>query len=153
MVRHVIVPIELLEEMGIHPDAILRSSERAALLMKVFDQDEVLNLKEAAAFLKVSEEAVLQMIREQQLPARQIGMEWRLLKAGSSRIETRAAASAHCVFRCSVGATTTMRSTIRRRKSSVARRRANVVLPAPGVAAARKSRGPPPGPSGPSSEK
>jgi hypothetical protein len=50
------------------------------------------------------------------------------------------------------GATTMMRSTMPRRSSSDARRRANVVLPAPGVAAARKSRGPRSGASGPSAE-
>ena len=54
---------------------------------------------------------------------------------------TRAAASAHCRLRWSVGATTVMRSMIRRARSSAARRSAKVVLPAPGVAAARKSRG------------
>src|SRR4051812_2917499 len=53
----------------------------------------------------------------------------------------RLAASAHCVLRCSVGATTTMRSIIRRPSSSLATERAKVVFPAPGVATARKSRG------------
>src|SRR4051812_2746244 len=53
----------------------------------------------------------------------------------------RLAASAHWVFRCSVGTTTTMRSIIRRPSSSLATERAKVVLPAPGVATARKSRG------------
>ena len=40
-----------------------------------------------------------------------------------------------------MGATTVMRSMTRRARSSAARRRAKVVLPAPGVATARKSRG------------
>ena len=54
---------------------------------------------------------------------------------------TLAAASAHWVLRCSVGATTVIRSITRRASSSEATVSANVVLPAPGVATARKSRG------------
>ena len=54
----------------------------------------------------------------------------------------RAAASAHWYFRCSVGVTTVTEATVRSASSSVATRSPNVVLPAPGVAAARKSRGP-----------
>ena len=54
---------------------------------------------------------------------------------------TLAAASAHWVLRCSVGATTVIRSTTRRASSSAATESAKVVLPAPGVATARKSRG------------
>ena len=53
----------------------------------------------------------------------------------------RAAASAHWVLRCSVGATTVTRSTTRRDSSSAATVSAKVVLPAPGVATARKSLG------------
>jgi hypothetical protein len=52
---------------------------------------------------------------------------------------TRAAASAHWVLRCSVGQTTVTASTEPSSSSSAAIRRANVVLPAPGVATARKS--------------
>ena len=54
--------------------------------------------------------------------------------AGSIGMPARAAASAHWSLRCSVGATTVTRSTIRRPSSSAATDRANVVLPAPGVA-------------------
>ena len=61
--------------------------------------------------------------------------------AGSSGMPTFAAASAHWVLRCSVGATTVIRSTTRRASRSAATVSANVVLPAPGVATARKSRG------------
>ena len=50
-------------------------------------------------------------------------------------------ASAHWVLRCSVGATTVIRSTTRRLSRSAATVSAKVVLPAPGVATARKSRG------------
>ena len=53
----------------------------------------------------------------------------------------RAAAAAHWVFRCSVGQTTVTPSTVPSASSSAAIRSANVVLPAPGVATARKSRG------------
>ena len=56
---------------------------------------------------------------------------------GSSGTPALAAASAHCSLRCSVGATTMIRSTIRRPRSSAAADSAKVVLPAPGVATAR----------------
>src|ERR1700741_5336206 len=54
---------------------------------------------------------------------------------------TPAAAVAHCVLRCSVGTTTVICSTTPSASSSPATRRANAVLPEPGVATARKSRG------------
>jgi excisionase family DNA binding protein len=41
----------------------------------------VLTLNEAAAYLRVSEEQVLNLIREQGLAGRQIGGEWRFLKS------------------------------------------------------------------------
>ena len=63
------------------------------------------------------------------------------LKFGSIGIPTFAAASAHCFFRWSVGATTMSWRTVPRLKSSLARVSAKVVLPAPGVATAMKSRG------------
>jgi excisionase family DNA binding protein len=44
-------------------------------------EDEVLNLSEAAAFLRISEQDVLRIVQEQGLPARQVGQEWRFLKA------------------------------------------------------------------------
>src|SRR5699024_1854752 len=61
--------------------------------------------------------------------------------SGSSAMPTRAAESAHWYFRCSVGATTVIVSTVRSANSSLATRSPNVVLPAPGVATARKSLG------------
>src|SRR6478672_9832238 len=64
-----------------------------------------------------------------------------LVNFGSMLMPTRAAASAHCVLRFSVGATIVTRSMTPRPSSSVATRNAKVVLPAPGVATARKSRG------------
>ena len=54
---------------------------------------------------------------------------------------TRAAASAHCFLRCSVGATTVICCTTWWCSSHDASVSAKVVLPAPGVATARKSRG------------
>ena len=59
VLHHVIMPDDLLAEL-------------------VSRQDEVLDLREAAAFLKIPEQAVLQMVREQGLPARQVGEDWRL---------------------------------------------------------------------------
>ncbi len=44
-------------------------------------EDEVLDLASAAAYLKVAEDDVLRMVRDQGLPARQVGEGWRFLKA------------------------------------------------------------------------
>ena len=41
---------------------------------------EVLSLQEAAAYLRLDEPDVLRSVREQGLPGRQIGTEWRFLK-------------------------------------------------------------------------
>jgi excisionase family DNA binding protein len=43
-------------------------------------ETEVLTLAEAAAYLRLPEAEVLRMVREQHLPARQVGTEWRFLK-------------------------------------------------------------------------
>jgi excisionase family DNA binding protein len=42
---------------------------------------EVLTLAEAAAYLRLSEPDVLQLVQEQALPGRQLRNEWRFLKA------------------------------------------------------------------------
>jgi len=42
----------------------------------------LLTLGEAAAYLRVAEEDVLRLVHLQELPGRQIGNEWRFLKAG-----------------------------------------------------------------------
>jgi excisionase family DNA binding protein len=47
--------------------------------------DEVLTLAEAAAYLRIGEEAVLRLIEKQGLPARQVDAEWRLLKPAIQR--------------------------------------------------------------------
>jgi len=41
---------------------------------------EVLTLREAAAYLRLGEPDVLRLVREQELPGRQLGSEWRFLK-------------------------------------------------------------------------
>jgi excisionase family DNA binding protein len=40
----------------------------------------VLTLAEAAAYLRVAEQDVLRLVREQGLPGRQVGDDWRFLK-------------------------------------------------------------------------
>jgi excisionase family DNA binding protein len=44
-------------------------------------QAEVLNLTEAAAYLRLAQQDVLRMVREQSLPGRQVGEEWRFLRS------------------------------------------------------------------------
>ena len=44
-------------------------------------EGEVLTLSEAAAYLRLPEAEVMRMVREQNLGARQIGAEWRFLRA------------------------------------------------------------------------
>src|SRR5689334_14911908 len=44
--------------------------------------NEVLTLSEAAAYLRVADEEVLRLASLHELPGRQIGGEWRFLKAG-----------------------------------------------------------------------
>lgn len=43
--------------------------------------DEVLTLAEAAAYLRVGEDAVLEAVRRQHLPGRKVRDEWRFLKS------------------------------------------------------------------------
>ena len=43
-------------------------------------REDVLTLAEAAAYLRVSEPAVAQLVADQAIPARKIGGEWRFLK-------------------------------------------------------------------------
>jgi excisionase family DNA binding protein len=43
---------------------------------------EVLDLSEAAAYLRLAESDLLDLVREQGLPGRQVGDQWRFLKAG-----------------------------------------------------------------------
>lgn len=45
------------------------------------DPAEVLTLADAAAYLRVAPEAILPLVREQGLPARQIGQDWRFLRS------------------------------------------------------------------------
>ena len=48
-------------------------------------RDEVLTLAEAAAYLRLTEDDVLRLVREQGLPGRVIGEDARFLKAGLQR--------------------------------------------------------------------
>jgi excisionase family DNA binding protein len=55
-------------------------------------QTDVLTLSEAAAYLRVSEDDVVRLANLHELPGRQIGNEWRFLRAGLRdwlRIPTR----------------------------------------------------------------
>ncbi len=42
--------------------------------------DDILNLEEAMEFLKVSEKTLIKLLREEHIPARKIGREWRFSK-------------------------------------------------------------------------
>jgi excisionase family DNA binding protein len=42
---------------------------------------EVLNLADAAAYLRVTESQLIQLVHDQALPGRRFGTEWRFLKA------------------------------------------------------------------------
>ncbi len=53
-----------------------------AATTSVGDTTEVLTLSEAAAYLRVAEEDVARLAALKELPGRQIGSEWRFLKAG-----------------------------------------------------------------------
>jgi excisionase family DNA binding protein len=55
---------------------------------------EVLTLPEAAAYLRLSEKQVLQLVDEQGLPARQLGHERRFLKSAIQHWLSRGIASA-----------------------------------------------------------
>jgi len=46
------------------------------------DNREVLNLTEAAAFIRVSQKTLRKMAREKRLPCRKVGREWRFLRRG-----------------------------------------------------------------------
>lgn len=43
--------------------------------------DEILNLEQAVSFLGISEKTLIKMLREEHVPARKIGREWRFSKA------------------------------------------------------------------------
>jgi excisionase family DNA binding protein len=46
---------------------------------------DVLTLSEAAAYLRLSEADVMELVQHQGLPARQVGGQWRFLKAALQR--------------------------------------------------------------------
>ena|SRR5713101_2340214 len=43
---------------------------------------EVLTLAEAAAYLRVTDQDILRLVRKQGLPGREVGNDWRFLRAG-----------------------------------------------------------------------
>jgi len=49
-------------------------------MSRTVERSEVLTLEGAAAFLRVSEDAVLRLVVQQMLPGRQIDGEWRFLR-------------------------------------------------------------------------
>ena len=54
---------------------------KSCSMSHVLKSTDVLTLEEAAAFLRVSPEAVLCLILQQALPGRQIDSQWRFLRA------------------------------------------------------------------------
>ena len=50
-------------------------------MSQIAETREVLTLEEAAAFLRVSEDAVVRLLVQQMLPGRQIEGQWRFLRA------------------------------------------------------------------------
>ncbi len=50
-------------------------------MSQTVETSEVLTLEGAAAFLRVSEDAVLRLVVQQMLPGRQIDGQWRFLRA------------------------------------------------------------------------
>jgi excisionase family DNA binding protein len=50
-------------------------------MMQEWGGDAVMTLEEGAAFLKVSETTVYQLVRSGELKARKVGREWRILKS------------------------------------------------------------------------
>lgn len=51
---------------------------------------EVMTLAEAAAFLKVTDEDILQAVRDQGMPGRQVGSQWRFCRRAIQRWLRRA---------------------------------------------------------------
>jgi excisionase family DNA binding protein len=61
-------------------DATLQSTPPAEQIVNG-PTTEVLTLVEAAAYLRVREEELLPLVKEQGLPGRQLGRDWRFLKS------------------------------------------------------------------------
>jgi excisionase family DNA binding protein len=56
------------------------NSSTPATTAAAFTNGEVLTLAEAAAYLRVPENEILRLVREQRLPGRRLGDDWRFLK-------------------------------------------------------------------------
>ncbi len=64
---------------------------------------DVLTLSEAAAYLRLSDADVLRLVREQGLPGRQVGDEWRFLQAALQAWLSQAAGSGKAALLASAG--------------------------------------------------
>src|SRR4051795_12956088 len=63
------------------PDQRARNGTAASATSRAATESgDVLTLAEAAAYLRVGEPDVLRLVREQGLPGRQVGDDWRFLK-------------------------------------------------------------------------
>lgn len=58
-----------------------RKSRNGTVRASAAPPAEVLTLAEAAAFLRISEAEVLQLVRERRLPGRSVADDWRFLKS------------------------------------------------------------------------
>ena len=59
----------------------MRSKTGGKMRQRTLSDSEVLTLPEAAAYLRVDENRVLQMAKQGALPGRRLGDEWRFFKA------------------------------------------------------------------------
>ena len=57
--------------------------------------EEVLTLAEAALYLRLPEDEVLRLVREQDLPARQVGADWRFYKKAIQEWLSKPPSQAH----------------------------------------------------------
>src|SRR5437016_2992907 len=63
------------------PNAIKNKSAPNSSLPGISATTEILTLAEAAAYLRLPQDAVLRLVHHQGLPGRPAGTEWRFLKA------------------------------------------------------------------------
>lgn len=50
------------------------------LFREVYMDDSILNVEQATEFLGISEKTLIKLLREEHIPARKIGREWRFSK-------------------------------------------------------------------------
>jgi excisionase family DNA binding protein len=63
------------------PAKLTNAAPTGASSLASAERAEVLTLAEVAAYLRVGEAEILQAVRDEGLPARQLGPEWRFLKS------------------------------------------------------------------------